>query len=259
MKYRPFSGTRVVVALMLREMATTYGRSPGGYAWTIIEPIAGTALMTVIFMAFTRNPPLGSNFMLFYASGFMPFTTYTALSTRVGSAIRYSRPLLSYPSVTFIDTILSRFILCLLTNLLITTLMMVGLHIAFSIDASPDFARLANAVAMLSVLGMGVGLVNAYLSGIFPVWDQFWSILNRPLFLISGLFFLLDSMPEQIRSLLLWNPLAHIISEFRAGIYPIYEGGYVDSLYVYSIGLSLTFLGLLMLYKENRYLINEGA
>lgn len=66
-------------------------------------------------------------------------------------------------------------------------------------------------------------------------------------------------MPEQIRSVLLWNPLAHIISEFRAGIYPIYEGGYVDSLYVYSVGLSLTFLGLLLLYKENRYLINEGA
>ena len=118
--------------------------------------------MTVIFAAFTRNPPLGSNFMLFYASGFMPFTTYAALAARVGSAIRYSRPLLSYPSVTFIDTIVSRFILCLLTNLLITTLMMVGLHLTFSIDASPDFARLANAFAMLSLLGLGVGLVNAY-------------------------------------------------------------------------------------------------
>ena len=33
MRARRFRSARAVVALMLREMATTYGRSPGGYVW----------------------------------------------------------------------------------------------------------------------------------------------------------------------------------------------------------------------------------
>ena len=41
---RSFASLRCVIALMLREMATTYGRSPGGYLWVMLEPIAGIAL-----------------------------------------------------------------------------------------------------------------------------------------------------------------------------------------------------------------------
>jgi capsular polysaccharide transport system permease protein len=32
---------RTIVALIMREMATSYGRSPGGYIWAIAEPVAG--------------------------------------------------------------------------------------------------------------------------------------------------------------------------------------------------------------------------
>ena len=40
---------RTVVALMLREIATTYGRSPGGYVWALADPILGIALLTLVF------------------------------------------------------------------------------------------------------------------------------------------------------------------------------------------------------------------
>ena len=259
MSYRPFSGTRVVVALILREMATTYGRSPGGYLWTIVEPVVGITVMTAIFSLIARSPALGTNFSLFYASGFLPFTAYLMIVNRVGSAIRYSRPLLAYPSVTYVDTIISRLVLALLTNILIMILVIGGIHLINGIDASPDFLRLMNALGMMSILGLGFGLINCYLFGVYPVWEQFWSILNRPLFLISGLFFLIDGLSEQVRDILLWNPLAHFIIEFRAGIYPTYDGYYASSLYVYGIGILCTFFGMLILYRDHRYLIHQGA
>ena len=40
-----FQMGRTVVALMLREMATTYGRSAGGYAWAILDPVLGVTLL----------------------------------------------------------------------------------------------------------------------------------------------------------------------------------------------------------------------
>ena len=45
---RRFATVRTSVALMLREMVTTYGRSPGGYIWAVVEPVAAaTALRAV--------------------------------------------------------------------------------------------------------------------------------------------------------------------------------------------------------------------
>jgi hypothetical protein len=47
---------RTITALILREMATTYGRSPGGYLWAVLEPVAGVALLSLVFSLALRNP-----------------------------------------------------------------------------------------------------------------------------------------------------------------------------------------------------------
>lgn len=244
---------------MLREMATTFGRSPGGYLWTILEPVAGIGLMTVLFSLALQTPPLGSNFALFYASGFLPFMMYMTLNTKVASAIRNTRQLLAYPAVTFVDAILSRFLLGFIMQLLVFLILIAGIVLIYDLDLQMDVMRLLNAFGMIAVISFGFGVVNCYLFGAYPIWEQVWSILNRPLFLISGLFFLVDSMPDQARDLLLWNPLVHFITEIRAGIYPYYTGQYVSSLYVYGVGLVCSFFGLLLLYRHHRFLINEGA
>ena len=91
---------RAVMALILREMATSYGRSPGGYAWAVLEPLAGIAPLTVVLSVAFHAPPLGSSFALFYATGLVPFLFYNEISTKVAQSINFSRPLLAYPSVT---------------------------------------------------------------------------------------------------------------------------------------------------------------
>ena len=64
-KDRKFRTFRAVMALVLREMTTTYGRSAGGYIWAFVQPIAGIALLTFIFTLIARTPPLGTNFPFF--------------------------------------------------------------------------------------------------------------------------------------------------------------------------------------------------
>jgi capsular polysaccharide transport system permease protein len=252
-------GARAVFALMLREMATTYGRSPGGYLWAVADPIAGIFLLTAVFALAFQSPPLGSNFALFYATGFLPFMAYTELTAKIGQSIRYSRPLLTYPSVTFVDAIVSRFLLNLLTNLVVFVIVIGAIIALFGLRFDPDPGRLLNGVAMLGVLVLGLGTFNCYVFGAYPVWERIWSILNKPLFFVSGVFFLVDSLPRGYRDLMLLNPLTHVIAEIRAGLYPTYDGRLVSSVYVYAIGLAFLFLGLLLLRRNHRYLITEGA
>ena len=89
---RRFPGARTVAALMLREMATTYGRSPGGYLWAILEPVVGILLLTAIFSIAFHTPPLGVNFPIFYATGLVPFTLYLTVSSKTSLALLFSSP-----------------------------------------------------------------------------------------------------------------------------------------------------------------------
>jgi len=98
-------------------MTTSYVRTPGGYLWVILEPVAGIVLLTLLFMLISRTPPLGTNFPLFYATGMLPFTMYITLSGNIANAVSFSKALLTYPAVSFMDALLARFFLTAITQL----------------------------------------------------------------------------------------------------------------------------------------------
>jgi capsular polysaccharide transport system permease protein len=93
----------------------------------------------------------------------------------------------------------------------------------------------------------------------FSVWRFAWAVLNRPMFVISGIFFLPDPLPEAMRTLLLYNPVIHPVMMMRRGIYGTYDGVYISELYVYMVALVLAALGMLLLNRHHRTILDEGA
>jgi capsular polysaccharide transport system permease protein len=84
-----------------------------------------------------------------------------------------------------------------------------------------------------------------------------WSILTRPLFLISGIFFLFDAMPDQVQDFIRFNPLIHVVGMMRAGFYPTYDAGYVSVIYVLLVALVTFAAGLLLLRRSHRDLLAD--
>ncbi|MFT4012830.1 MAG: ABC transporter permease [Paracoccus sp. (in: a-proteobacteria)] len=243
---------RILVALVLREMATTYGRSAGGYIWAILEPVLGVLLLTVVFSLALHKPQLGTNFPLFYATGFLPFTMFNSMTNRVQSSIRYSKPLLAYPAVTYIDAILARIILNSLTHIAVMVIIFGGLFVIFQIPFVVNLGEIFEAVLMVVAIAVGVGTLNCYLISAFPIWERAWQIITRPLFLVSGVFFLFESMPMGAQNVLIYNPVLHCISQLRRGIYPTYQGSFVSPAYVFGLSAVLTLFGLLLLSRNYR-------
>lgn len=256
---RSFPGARAVLALMLREMSTTYGRSPGGYLWAVLEPLAGVALMTIVFSMAFRSPPIGNNFPLFYATGLVPFMAYQELTSKLGTAIQYSRPLLAYPNVVYVDAIFGRLILNGLTNILVFALLVGGIVVVWDLPFFFDLPKFLNAMGMLFSLSLGIGVLNCYIMSRFPIWQRVWAILNRPMFIISGIFILLDAVPDPYREYLYLNPVAHIVSQSRSAFYSYYEPALVSPLYVYTISAICAFFGFLLLHRHHAFILDEGA
>ena len=252
-----FAMGRTVVALMLREMSTTHGRSFGGYLWAVAEPVAGIALLTIIFSMIFAAPPLGQNFALFYASGFLPFMFYLNVSSKLAQTIRFSKPLLFYPAVRFTDALLARFVLNTLTEILVMVCVLAGIFLSFGLDVRVDIVALLGAVSMAAALALGVGTLNCFLTSQFPAWKRIWAVLTRPLFIISTIFFTFESTPHPWRDVLWWNPLVHVIGQMRRALYPTYEAQFVSPILVYGLGALALCAGLATLNRRYRDIINN--
>jgi capsular polysaccharide transport system permease protein len=253
-----FATMRVIVALILREMSTTYGRKPGGYIWSIVEPVAGIALLCWIFISMgMRSPALGTNFAMFYATGLLPLYLFTNVSTKVAQALNYSRALLAYPRVTVVDALAARFLLAMMTQLMVAYLVIVGILMFQETGTMLELDRIVMGFAMGSALGLGLGLLNCVLFTAFPLWQAAWNVLTRPLMLVSGVMFLIDSLPQPWHDYFLWNPLVHIIAEVRSGFYHGYTPSYISPVYVFGLSLVSGALGLLFLWRFHRDLLER--
>ena len=252
-----FGALRTITALVLREMEATYGRSPGGYLWAIIQPVGIILLLSLAFSLLIRSPALGVSFFFFYATGYLPFDTYASIQDKTSYALQYSRPLLAYPSVTWMDAILARFILNFLTSVTVFTLVTGAIILSVETRTTFDLIPVLQALIMVGILGLGVGVMNCLLRGIWPVWGIIWSILSRPLFLASGVIFIYEDMPREVQNILWWNPLLHITGLLRTGFFANYHASYVSLAYGYGFGLILTAFGLLFLRDQYKRVLEQ--
>ncbi len=252
-----FGSLRAISALILREMATSYGRSPGGYLWAVLEPAAGIALLSLVFSVAFRSPALGVSFPMFYATGMLPFVMFNDVQNKVALSLLFSKQLLSYPTVTFADALLARFILNTMTQLMVGYIILAGCMILFETRVTPDLAIIVQAYALTALLAVGIGTLNCFLFTRFPVMQRSWSILMRPMFILSCIFFTFESVPQQYQIYLWWNPLVHVIGLMRHGFYGTYDATYVSVEYVAGLSLTAMVLGLIFLRRYQRDILHR--
>lgn len=248
---------RVIVALILREMSTTYGRSAAGYLWAVAEPVIGIVLLTSIFSLFLRSPPVGHSFALFYATGVLPFMMYLTVSGKVSQSIQFSRQLLTYPRLTFLDAVFARFLLNAITQVVVLQLVLIVLLVTQDTRTTLDFGAIALSVTMALALAFGVGTLNCLLFAFLPSWQLIWAVLNRPAFLVSGVFFTFESLPDEAQPYIWFNPLIHVVGQMRVGIYPTYSGDYISPGYVFLTAAVPAVAGMFFLRRYHKKILNE--
>jgi hypothetical protein len=121
------------------------------------------------------------------------------------------------------------------------------------VDLPPILAGLAWA----ALLGLGVGTLNCAIAGLVPVWENVWSIITRPLFLASGVFFTYEDMPRPVQEVLWWNPLLHVTGTIRTGFYPSYDATYVSGVFVLGVSGIAVAAGLLLLGRYWRDILER--
>ena len=236
---------RVLHALLIREMITRYGRSGLGYVWALVEPVAVIGLLTLVFSQIAHAPPYGDSFALFYATGYLAFHWFIDVASVTARSVHVNRPLLAFPSVTALDTLLARFVLQMLTGLAVG-IVIIGAVLAITGERiTPVIGPLLLAFAMSMALAFALGVFNCWAFTLSRGWEVVWGILSRPLLLVSCVFYSFEALPQLARDVLWYNPVVHLVGTLRAGIYPTYDPAHVDPAFVLTISLGLMLAGLI--------------
>jgi len=240
---------RTVLALIVREMTESYGRSPGGHLWSILQPVATIALLSLVFSLSFRAPTLGTNFQLFYATGVLPFQLYMQGGNKVASALGYSRHLMRFGRVTFLDPLIARFVLVAITHSVVFAVVLSGIYVFYDLRVSLEIPSILLAFGLAAGLGLGIGTLNCALFAVSPAWRQIWLVLSAPMFILSSTLFTYESIPISFREYLWYNPLIHIVGLMRRGVYASYDAPYVSVAYVLGVSMVALFLGLAFLKR----------
>ena len=234
---------RVVVALMLREIATRYGRSPGGYIWAIIEPLGNVLILTALFSFMARTPAVGRTFALFFATGFFIFHAYRSTEAYVSKALNGNRSLLTFPVVTPYDVVIARWFLQILTLIVIFPVLFTCVDLFIDETIRMNALILVQAFTIACLFALGAAMLNTIIFRKFPFYEKIFRIITGPLLLVSGVIILPENLPHPYGDILAWNPLVHLVAFFRTGFYPVYRAESLDMTYLLVWTVMLLFAG----------------
>jgi capsular polysaccharide transport system permease protein len=223
---------RVLLALMLREARTRYGRRQAGYLWALFEPLTHMAMFIVMFSFLGRAVPLGDSLAAFLVTGLGPYLGFRNVMTRTQGAYASNEALLSFPVVKVMDTFIGRALLELATGLTVTFILFTVLIATGYSDMPSNVLMMLSAVFLLFLIGFGAGLVIGVIGQFLPSFATLFSLPSRLLYWMSCIFYIPESMPPSARDIIAWNPIAHGVTMFRMGYYKLYDSHMLDINYL---------------------------
>lgn len=237
---------RVIRALILREVTTRYGDSKLGFFWALIEPATFLLVFVMIFSIIGRSSPLPGDLYTFFLSGLIPFLMFRSISSAIGNSESANKALLVYPQVTTIDIKVARTIIEFLVTLFVATLTFFALYEAgYVLAPVDDVFQLLLCLLLLLVFSFGFGLIIASIIAYWPNFQKlFQPLTTRPLFLLSGIFFIPEQIPAPYNEWVAYNPLTQFIAWSRSSVYSNFDSIYGFNWNLVVITLALLVMGL---------------
>ena len=239
--------SRVIWALMMRELHTRYGRENIGYLWMVGEPIMFCAGVAIVWTSIRAPYEHGLPMTAFVVTGYVPLTMWRHCVGRAVKAFEANSGLLFHRQVTPLDLITSRVALEIVGSLIAGALVVFGAMLTGYMDAPQDLGLVYVGLAYHAAFCLACALLIAALSERSDLIEKVISIFMYLSLPVSGAFTMVSWIPEHYRWILLLSPSVQDCEMIRGGQFgpqshPIFSYTYTASVtgVMLLIGLSLT-------------------
>lgn len=236
----------VMHAVILRDIRSRYFNHGLGFLVVPLFPVGHALILLGIYQATGRGAIFGDDLVLFFATGLIPVLTFTYISRFMSTSIISNKSMLSFPAVHLLDIILARSVLefvAIVLSIIFITVMLIALGSNPSPRSPPDAAL---ALASITLLSIGIGLVVSVITAIVPIFSMLYAFFTVVIYLTSGAPIYLQMFPDEVLYYCSFNPTYHAVTWMRSAYYIGYPDHYFSKTYLLMWGMISLSTGLLM-------------
>jgi capsular polysaccharide transport system permease protein len=218
---------RVLIALMIRQLMTKYGRSNIGFLWLVLEPmiLCGGVLATrTLIQAGEEN---GISLIAILVTGYLPLTLWRHVSGAGVFFLRRNGSMLYHRDITLLDCAFALLFLelggCTIAGVVVYwTLFTLKL-----IQPVYDIGLMLQGWLSMGFLAFGVMMSFAVLTETYEAAERFVQPFQYLILPICGFFFFVSWLPDYARELAWYVPTVHCYEMIRGGLF----GPTVETIY----------------------------
>ena len=120
------------------------------------------------------------------------------------------------------------------------------------IDVPADIFYMLLAWLLMAMFAVGLGLVICSVAFHFEPFGKVWSTISFVMMPLSGVFFFVHNLPQQLQHYVLMLPMVHGTEMFRAGYFGNSVTTYENPWYILLCNLVLLLLGLAMVARFSK-------
>lgn len=240
--------SRVIGALILREIHTRYGRENIGYLWIIIEPMIFATGIGIL------HAGTGGEFGMtdirpvpFAIVGYGTFIIFRNVVNRAGGTIESNAPLLYHRMVSLFDMLLAR-VLLEASGIMVSVFILLLLSYCIGLGTLPVRpAYIIIGQLYLTWFSFGFSMVICAITYENSTVERLIHPMTYFSMPISNIFVMMEWIPNPYQGWLEWVPMAQCSEIVRYGQFESASDKYFNFEYLTLICLCFTFIGLLSL------------
>lgn len=233
----------ILQTLVRRDLRVRYARSVLGYLWTIIDPLAMALIYFVIFAVIFKRPDAGHHpYFLFLLVGLLAWQWFSSSVTETSRALLSEAKLVRSTSLPR-ELWVIRVVIAKGVEYLLSLPILVAFAAFYVISGEAGLnwrlVLLPLGLVLQFLVQVGVGLLLAPLTVLVEDTQRVVRIAMRMAFYSTPIIYSLDTVPENLRVVLWFNPMSGVLELYRAGLF---DEPLVPQPIVTSVVLALVFL-----------------
>jgi ABC-type polysaccharide/polyol phosphate export permease len=244
--------TRVVAALLMREIITRYGRDNLGFLWLFVEPMTFTIGVTALWSAAGLSHGSSLPIAAFALTGYSSVLLWRNMPSRCAMAIASNKGLLYHNNVRVIDLFITR-ILLEFAGASISFTVLSTLFIFMNWMSTPvDIMGVLLGWFFLTWFGAALATIIGALTAYSELVDRLWHPAQYLLFPLSGAAFMVEWLPIKFQQLVLILPMVHGVEMLREGYFGSIVRTHYNVSYLFVCCMLMTLIALALARDASR-------
>lgn len=244
--------SRVIGALLMREIITRFGRHNIGVLWLFVEPMIFTLGVAGLWYLAGMHTLSDIPIIAFAITGYSCVLLWRNATNRCSKAIEPNLTLMYHRNVKVIDLFIARVVLEMLGATCSLIIMTVFFSFIGTMKWPQDILPVLGGWLLLCWFALAMGFIVGAISERSETFDRVWHVITYLMFPLSGAVFMVHWLPKAAQEAVLWLPMVHGVEMIRHGYFGNIVPTYENPAYFASVNLVLTLVGLALVREAGR-------